>query len=125
MLQRTWKSVLGFVCFVLVYKAIFSCSYYLGSRSINERTYHSRRYVDEYRNDYMGCEPGYYYGEHESRYQNHSSKSSGRSGRSSYKSKHRIHHSSSHRRSHGVCTLFNLLEVLFPTDRKQICVEKS
>ncbi|EAW70219.1 CDC-like kinase 1, isoform CRA_e [Homo sapiens] len=78
-------------------------SHYLESRSINEKDYHSRRYIDEYRNDYtQGCEPGHRQRDHESRYQNHSSKSSGRSGRSSYKSKHRIHHSTSHRRSHGV-----------------------
>ncbi|OBS72464.1 hypothetical protein A6R68_12958 [Neotoma lepida] len=76
-------------------------SCYMESRSIYEKEYHSRRYIDEYRNDYMGCEPGCCYGEHESRYQNHSSKSSGRSGRSSYRSKHRIHHSTSHHRSHG------------------------
>ncbi|KAL4695082.1 hypothetical protein H8959_000177 [Pygathrix nigripes] len=77
-------------------------SHYLESRSINEKDYHSRRYIDEYRNDYnQGCEPGHRHRDHESRYQNHSSKSSGRSGRSSYKSKHRIHHSTSHRRSHG------------------------
>ncbi|XP_011902832.1 PREDICTED: dual specificity protein kinase CLK1 isoform X1 [Cercocebus atys] len=76
--------------------------HYLESRSINEKDYHSRRYIDEYRNDYnQGCEPGHRHRDHESRYQNHSSKSSGRSGRSSYKSKHRIHHSTSHRRSHG------------------------
>ncbi|PNI66837.1 CLK1 isoform 5 [Pan troglodytes] len=78
-------------------------SHYLESRSINEKDYHSRRYIDEYRNDYtQGCEPGHRQRDHESRYQNHSSKSSGRSGRSSYKSKHRIHHSTSHRRSHGM-----------------------
>ncbi|KAK2496714.1 hypothetical protein MC885_008098 [Smutsia gigantea] len=79
-----------------------SDSYYLERRSINEKDCHSRRYIDEYRNDYnQVCEPGHRHREHESRYQNHSSKSSGRSGRSSYKSKHRIHHSTSHHRSHG------------------------
>uniref|UniRef100_A0A2K6BSS9 dual-specificity kinase n=1 Tax=Macaca nemestrina TaxID=9545 RepID=A0A2K6BSS9_MACNE len=73
-------------------------SHYLESRCINEKDYHSRRYIDEYRNDYnQECEPGHRHRDHESRYQNHSSKSSGRSGRSSYKSKHRIHHSTSHR----------------------------
>uniref|UniRef100_A0A8D1FPP6 CDC like kinase 1 n=2 Tax=Sus scrofa TaxID=9823 RepID=A0A8D1FPP6_PIG len=83
-----------------------SDSYYLESRSINEKDYHSRRYIDEYRNDYnQGCEPGHRHRDYESRYQNHSSKSSGRSGRSSYKSKYRIHHSTSHHRSHGVCNL--------------------
>ncbi|XP_003785087.1 dual specificity protein kinase CLK1 isoform X1 [Otolemur garnettii] len=79
-----------------------SDSHYLESRSINEKDYYSRRYIDEYRNDYsQGCELGHRHRDHESRYQNHSSKSSGRSGRSSYKSKHRIHHSTSHHRSHG------------------------
>lgn len=83
-----------------------SDSHYLESRSINEKDYHSRRYIDEYRNDYsQGCEPGHRHRDHESRYQNHSSKSSGRSGRSSYKSKHRIHHSTSRHRSHGVWAL--------------------
>lgn len=76
-------------------------SYYLESRSINEKAYHSRRYVDEYRNDYMGYEPGHPYGEPGSRYQMHSSKSSGRSGRSSYKSKHRSRHHTSQHHSHG------------------------
>lgn len=98
-------------------------SYYLESRSINEKAYHSRRYVDEYRNDYMGYEPGYPYGEPGSRYQNHSSKSSGRSGRSSYKSKHRGHHHTSRRRSHGVWAPFKHFEFLFPVEnRKQFCV---
>ncbi|KAG5213960.1 hypothetical protein JEQ12_009746 [Ovis aries] len=79
-----------------------SDSYYLESRSLNEKDYHSRRYIDEYRNDYsQGCEPGHRHRDYESRYQNHSSKSSGRSGRSSYKSKHRIHDSTSYHRSHG------------------------
>lgn len=78
-------------------------SYYLESRSLNEKDYHSRRYIDEYRNDYsQGCEPGHRHKDYESRYQNHSSKSSGRSGRSSYKSKHRIHDSTSYHCSHGV-----------------------
>ncbi|KAF4014217.1 hypothetical protein G4228_005459, partial [Cervus hanglu yarkandensis] len=76
--------------------------YYLESRSLNEKDYHSRRYIDEYRNDYsQGCEPGHRHRDYESRYQNHSSKSSCRSGRSSYKSKHRIHDSTSYHRSHG------------------------
>lgn len=84
-------------------KFFYFCSHYLESRSINEKDYHSRRYIDEYRNDYnQVSESGHRHRDHESRYQNHSSKSSGRSGRSSYKSKHRIHHSTSHHRSHGV-----------------------
>ncbi|XP_023615803.1 dual specificity protein kinase CLK1 isoform X2 [Myotis lucifugus] len=79
-----------------------SDSHYMESRSLNERDYYSRRYVDEYRNDYsQGCEPGHRHRDHEGRYQNHSSKSSGRSGRSSYKSKHRTHHSTTHHRSHA------------------------
>lgn len=92
-----------------------SDSHYLESRSLNERDYYSRRYVDEYRNDYsQGCEPGHRHRDHEGRYQNHSSKSSGRSGRSSYKSKHRTHHSTTHRRSHAVGALSKRLEILFP-----------
>ncbi|XP_036276916.1 dual specificity protein kinase CLK1 isoform X2 [Pipistrellus kuhlii] len=79
-----------------------SDSHYLESRTINERDYYSRRYIDEYRNDYsQGCESGHRHRDYESRYQNHSSKSSGRSGRSSYKSKHGIHHSTTRHRSHG------------------------
>nr|KAF6353070.1 CDC like kinase 1 [Pipistrellus kuhlii] len=91
-----------------------SDSHYLESRTINERDYYSRRYIDEYRNDYsQGCESGHRHRDYESRYQNHSSKSSGRSGRSSYKSKHGIHHSTTRHRSHGI--YFSLLDEIVDT----------
>ncbi|NXN16030.1 CLK1 kinase, partial [Indicator maculatus] len=52
------------------------------TKSVNERTHHERRYVEEYRNEYnQGCDTGH-----------HSSKSSGHSGTSSYKRKYRTHH---------------------------------
>ncbi|XP_028924804.1 dual specificity protein kinase CLK1 isoform X1 [Ornithorhynchus anatinus] len=74
-----------------------SDSRYLEARSLNERDYHNRRYIDEYRNDdSQGFEFGHHHRDHESGYHNHSSKSSGRSGRSSYKKKFNFHRSSSH-----------------------------
>lgn len=40
----------------------------LPERSLNEKDYHSRRYIDEYRNDYsQGCEPGHRHRDYESR----------------------------------------------------------
>ncbi|XP_024433574.2 dual specificity protein kinase CLK4 isoform X1 [Desmodus rotundus] len=83
----------------------FKKHHYLEARSLNERDYRDRRYVDEYRNDY--CEryiPRHYHRDVESSYRIHCSKSSVRSRRSSPKRKHNRHcsshqsHSKSHRR---------------------------
>ncbi|XP_068933804.1 dual specificity protein kinase CLK4 isoform X2 [Petaurus breviceps papuanus] len=79
--------------------------HYLEVRSLNERDYRERRYVDEYRNDYCeGYDHRHYHRDYESSYHNHCSKSSGRSRRSSPKRKRNRHcsshqsHSKSHRR---------------------------
>lgn len=71
-------------------------SHYLEARSLNERDYRDRRYVDEYRNDYCeGYVPRHYHRDVESGYRVHCSKSSVRSRRSSPKRK-RNRHCSSH-----------------------------
>uniref|UniRef100_A0A9L0SMQ7 CDC like kinase 4 n=1 Tax=Equus caballus TaxID=9796 RepID=A0A9L0SMQ7_HORSE len=75
--------------------------HYLEARSLNERDYRDRRYVDEYRNDYCeGYIPRHYHRDVESSYRIHCSKSSVRSRRSSPKRK-RNRHCSSHQ-SHSV-----------------------
>ncbi|KAL2778442.1 dual specificity protein kinase CLK4 [Daubentonia madagascariensis] len=71
--------------------------HYLEARSLNERDYRDRRYVDEYRNDYCeGYVPRHYHRDIESSYRIHCSKSSVRSRRSSPKRKHNRHFGSSH-----------------------------
>ncbi|XP_012886416.1 PREDICTED: dual specificity protein kinase CLK4-like isoform X2 [Dipodomys ordii] len=76
-------------------------SHYLEARSLNERDYRDRRYVDEYRNDYCeGYVPRHYHRDIESTYRIHCSKSSVRSRRSSPKRK-RNRHCSSHQ-SHSM-----------------------
>nr|XP_051699658.1 dual specificity protein kinase CLK4 isoform X4 [Oryctolagus cuniculus] len=75
-------------------------SHYLEARSLNERDYRDRRYIDEYRNDYCeGYVPRHYHRDIESGYHIHCSKSSVRSRRSSPKRKHNRHCSSHQSRS--------------------------
>uniref|UniRef100_A0A8D0GE93 dual-specificity kinase n=1 Tax=Sphenodon punctatus TaxID=8508 RepID=A0A8D0GE93_SPHPU len=63
----------------------------------DERDHHERRYIEEYRYNYIQIsENGHNHRDHENGDCKHSSKSSGHSGRSSYKRKHKAHHSSSH-----------------------------
>ncbi|KAG8513121.1 Dual specificity protein kinase CLK4 [Galemys pyrenaicus] len=83
----------------------FKKHHYLEARSLNERDYRDRRYVDEYRNDYCeGYVPRHYHRDIESSYRIHCGKSSVRSRRSSPKRKRNRHcsshqsHSKSHRR---------------------------
>uniref|UniRef100_A0A8C8ZDE0 dual-specificity kinase n=1 Tax=Prolemur simus TaxID=1328070 RepID=A0A8C8ZDE0_PROSS len=71
--------------------------HYLEARSLNERDYRDRRYIDEYRNDYCeGYVPRHYHRDIESSYRIHCSKSSVRSRRSSPKRKPNRHFGSSH-----------------------------
>nr|XP_012642838.1 dual specificity protein kinase CLK4 isoform X2 [Microcebus murinus]XP_012642839.1 dual specificity protein kinase CLK4 isoform X2 [Microcebus murinus] len=75
----------------------FKKHHYLEARSLNERDYRDRRYVDEYRNDYCeGYVPRHYHRDIESSYRIHCSKSSVRSRRSSPKRKPNRHFGSSH-----------------------------
>ncbi|PNJ18689.1 CLK4 isoform 5 [Pongo abelii] len=81
--------------------------HYLEARSLNERDYRDRRYVDEYRNDYCeGYVPRHYHRDIENGYRIHCSKSSVRSRRSSPKRKRNRHCSSHQSRSMKSWTLW-------------------